>query len=70
MVKMLKQPDRLKLGAHAFYEHQAAGGVILMAAALLALVLDNSSFAWVYDEFLQMPSIIQIGAFSINKLLL
>ena len=37
--------DRLK-GALAFFHHEAAGGLVLMAAALTALLMDNSPLAW------------------------
>ncbi|MDP4593480.1 MAG: Na+/H+ antiporter NhaA [Beijerinckiaceae bacterium] len=54
-------------GAQAFFQHPAAGGVVLMVAAALALVLDNSPLSWLYDTFLQAPIIIQIGAIRIDK---
>ncbi len=50
--------------------HEAAGGVLLMAAAVLALVLDNSPLAWLYDKLLATPVAIKIGALSIDKPLL
>ena len=70
MIKLLTQPSALKKGAQAFFQHQAAGGVVLMAAALLALTLDNSPLAWLYDSLLETPVVIQIGALAINKPLL
>ena len=70
MIQLLKRPGALKLGAQAFFQHQAAGGVLLMAAALLALTLDNSPLAWLYDGLLKTPVVIQIGALELNKPLL
>ena len=50
--------------------HEAAGGVLLMAAAAMALALDNSSLAWLYDGLLSTPVAIQIGALTLDKPLL
>jgi NhaA family Na+:H+ antiporter len=54
----------------ALAHHEAAGGVLLMAAAVLALILDNSRFDWLYDSLLSTPVVVQIGALSIDKPLL
>ena len=70
MIALLTRPDYLKRGAQAFFQHQAAGGIVLMAAAALALIMDNSPLSWAYDALLQTPVVIQIGAFEINKPLL
>ncbi|MGI9478345.1 MAG: Na+/H+ antiporter NhaA [Hyphomicrobiaceae bacterium] len=69
-MQFLKQPVAIKRGAQAFFQHQAAGGVLLMAAAVLALILDNSALAWLYDGLLKTPVVIQIGALELNKPLL
>ncbi|MGI9415625.1 MAG: Na+/H+ antiporter NhaA [Hyphomicrobiales bacterium] len=66
----MKQSDALKRGAQAFFQHQAAGGIVLMAAAALALALDNSPLAWIYDDLLQIPVVVQVGALELNKPLL
>lgn len=60
----------LKRGAQAFFQHEAAGGIVLMFAAAFALALDNSPLAWLYDALLVTPVVIKIGAFEINKPLL
>ena len=60
----------LKRGAQAFFEHEAAGGVVLMAAAALALILSNSPLSWMYDALLGTPVVVQIGALAIDKPLL
>ncbi len=54
----------------ALLHHEAAGGVLLMLAAITALVLDNSPLNWLYDALLSTPVIIQVGALEINKPLL
>ncbi len=45
-------------------------GALLLATAILALILDNSSLAWLYDSLLTTPVSIQIAAFAIDKSLL
>ncbi len=70
MTEQSKKPGFLKLGAQAFFQHPAAGGILLMAAAVLALTLANSPLSGLYDRFLETPVVIQIGAFAINKPLL
>ena len=39
-------------GLAALLHHEAAGGVLLMAAAFLAVLLDNSPLNWLYDALL------------------
>lgn len=70
LISLLKRPDALKRGAQAFFQHQAAGGIVLMIAAVLALTLDNSPLAWLYDALLETPVVVQIGALELNKPLL
>ena len=60
----------LKRGAQAFFQHEAAGGIVLMAAAVLALALDNSPLSTLYDALLGTPVVVQVGALAINKPLL
>lgn len=57
-------------GALEFIRHEAAGGTILITAALLALLLANSPLAWMYDGFLDTPVKVQIGALKLDKPLL
>ncbi len=54
----------------ALLQHEAAGGVLLMIAALAALIIDNSPLDWLYDAILETPMVVQIGAVTINKPLL
>ncbi len=70
MIKLLAQPDSFRRGVQAFFGHQAAGGVLLMAAAVLAIALDNSPLAWLYDAFLSTPVVVQVGALELKKPLL
>ncbi len=71
MIETLRSNGRgLKRGAQAFFEHEASGGVILMLAASLALVVYNSPLTGLYEAFLATPVVIQIGALSLDKPLL
>jgi Na+:H+ antiporter, NhaA family len=47
--------------------HDAAGGVILLAAAILALILDNSPLEWLYDRLLETPVSLRVGHAGIDK---
>lgn len=71
MITFLKKNGGdLRLGAQAFFQHEAAGGIILMAAAAIALALNNSPLNALYDALLGTPVVIQIGALAIDKPLL
>ena len=54
----------------AWSRHEAAGGVLLMLAAALALIFDNSPLAPVYDLLLRLPVSVQVGALVLDKPLL
>ncbi len=60
----------IKNGVRSFFQHSAAGGIVLMAAAAFALILDNSPFRSLYDALLGTPVVVQIGALAIDKPLL
>ena len=45
-----------------FISSQSAGGVLLALSALVALVISNSSWSSYYQQFLQMPGMMKIGA--------
>ena len=53
-----------------FLRMEAAGGIVLAAAALVGLILANSQWSGVYTGFLDLPLSIQIGALKIAKPLL
>ncbi len=53
-----------------FLRLEAASGLLLMAAAALAMVFENSPLAWLYDRLLELPMAVQIGALLISKPLL
>lgn len=53
-----------------FIKHESASGILLIAAAILALTLDNSPLAWLYDNFLSTPLAVIVGDLKIHKPLL
>ena len=57
-------------GALAFAQHEAASGLVLVAAAALALVFSNSGLSFLYDAFLHTPVVVQVGALKLDKPLL
>lgn len=50
-----------------FFLHEAAGGMFLFIAAILALIFQNSPLRDLYTSFLSTPIEIRIGEFSIAK---
>lgn len=51
----------------AFFELEAAGGIVLALAAILAMIVANSPLHDLYHAFIHAPVAIQIGEFSITK---
>ena len=63
-------PGRAVHALTEFFRLEAAGGILLIAAALLALILANSPLQAWYAAFQDMPVQVRIGAFAIDKPLL
>lgn len=57
-------------GAKAFFTHEAAGGIVLLAAAMFGLALQNSPGSWLYDGLLGTPVTVRVGALNLDKPLL
>ncbi len=53
-----------------FLKMEAASGLLLIAAAALALIINNSPLAWLYNGLLDVPVVAQVGALKIDKPLL
>ena len=53
-----------------FMRLESAGGVLLLAAAVLAMLVANSPLANLYNALLETPVAIRVGALSIDKPLL
>jgi Na+:H+ antiporter, NhaA family len=54
----------------SFFLSTSAPGIILCAAAILGMVMENSPLRHVYDIFLDLPVVFRAGSFEINKPLL
>ena len=57
----------MKATIRNFLQLEAAGGIVLMIAAVLAIVVANSPLSAWYDLFVQTPVEIRIGALQIAK---
>jgi len=44
-----------------FFAHEAAGGIVLAIAAVLALIISNSSWRETYEAFTRIPGKVDIG---------
>ncbi len=53
-----------------FLHRDSAGGVILVIAAALAMVIQNSPLNWLYDALLSTPVEVRVGALHLDKPLL
>jgi len=51
----------------AFFEFEAAGGIVLALAAIAAMIIANSPLNVWYEGFIHAPVAIQIGEFTIAK---
>ncbi|MCU7916402.1 MAG: Na+/H+ antiporter NhaA [Candidatus Thiodiazotropha sp. (ex Gloverina cf. vestifex)] len=54
----------------AFIKQDSSSGILLIIAATLALLLENSPLSWLYDALLNTPVEIRIGALHLDKVLL
>ena len=64
---MNKQSSGIVGGIKDFLQLEAAGGIVLLGAAVLALIITNSPIAPLYRIFLDLPMEIRIGALQIAK---
>jgi NhaA family Na+:H+ antiporter len=71
MMPLLKKiPARAVAALNSFFRYEASGGMLLIAAAALALLLANSPLDQLYDELLAVPVEVRVGALQIAKPLL
>lgn len=52
---------------HNFLKLESASGILLMIAAVLAMIIANSPFSYLYESLLDVPVEIRIGALHIAK---
>lgn len=53
-----------------FFQLEAASGLLLISAAILALIINNSPLSYLYGALLDVPVAVQVGALEIAKPLL
>jgi Na+:H+ antiporter, NhaA family len=63
-------PSRAVHGLQEFFRLEAAGGILLIAAAVLAMVCANSPLSSLYDGFRDMPVQLRVGELNLAKPLL
>ncbi|ETJ41820.1 Na+/H+ antiporter NhaA, partial [human gut metagenome] len=70
IVKTIYSPEReIKVKhLHRFFSSDASGGIILIIAAILAMIMANSgaTSGW-YHDFLETPVQLRVGSLEINK---
>jgi NhaA family Na+:H+ antiporter len=62
--------NRLAESLRDFARMESASGLVLLAAAVLALIASNTALAPLYDLFLQTPVVVRVGALHLDKPLL
>lgn len=63
-------PRRALRALSEFFRLEAAGGIVLIAAAVLALIAANSPLQAAYEAFREIPVQVRLGALDIDKPLL
>ena len=59
-----------KTSIQKFLEKETSGGILLVVAALIAIILSNSPLSSLYNLLLETPVLIQVGALEVGKPLL
>ena len=67
---VLQQLRRPKQAIQHFFELESAGGILLVATAIVALILSNSALAPYYNDLLALPFSIALGEIGLGKPLL
>ncbi|MBP6748525.1 MAG: Na+/H+ antiporter NhaA [Xanthomonadaceae bacterium] len=55
---------------HDFFQMEAAGGIVLIGAAVLAMLLANSPWSSLYEQFRGLPVQVRVGSLDLAKPLL
>jgi NhaA family Na+:H+ antiporter len=66
---LVRPIDRLLSPIREFLRIEAAGGILLIAATVIALVWANSPWAQSYDDFWHIPITVGIGSFQLSHTL-
>lgn len=66
--QLVEVPTVTSINMWARFIHlEVSGGIVLVAAAVLAIIVANSSFAEGYDHFLHLPVTIGVGGVGLEK---
>ncbi len=68
--KINKQTEGISDWLQDFIKQDSSSGILLIIAAVLAMVMENSPLNWLYDALLSTPVEIRIGALHLDKPLL
>jgi NhaA family Na+:H+ antiporter len=52
---------------HRLLHHEATPGILLVIAALLAMLAENSPAKWLYDALMGTPVAVQIGHLEVDQ---
>ena len=66
-MKQTQQSLPLVNAVQNFIRLESAGGILLLCAAILAMLVANSPLSGLYDQFLDTTIAVQIGTLAINK---
>jgi len=67
LAKVEKPVDQALTALKQFFKMESSGGLVLMAAAAMALIMANSGWAPIYHQFLDTKLAITIGESGLNK---
>jgi len=67
---MEKKQNRRFEGALRFVKHESFAPVLLLLAAVLAFIFQNSQLSWLYDKLMHTPVTVGVGDLMIDKPLL
>lgn len=70
MIASVRSPLQIRKALAEFIRLESAGGIFLLVAAIIAMVIANSGFSQIHQWLLDTPLAVQIGEFAINKPLL
>ena len=63
-------PERVIYAIKDFLKLESASGIVLMAAMILAMIMNNSFLDDAYQAFIAIPIVVQFGDLIIDKPLL
>ena len=63
-------PKQARESLHRFFKLESSGGILLVAAAGVAMLLANSPLANLYQSFLNLPMSVTVGSVGVDKPLL